>query len=530
MPLVSREDLGYVLGMRGWIVASALIVGCSSDAAPPPEAPVQPTMTVALPTMSETPPVVAPAVAEVQPVELHLFIMSQCPYSVQMLPVVAEAIQGFGDKVKLRVDFVGKETDGKLSSMHGEDELQGDLAEICAMRHTSRWLEMLQCQMEDYKSSHENWRVCAKRLEVQPRIIERCMGSEEGKELLSRSFAMAKEKGVTGTPTLLIEGVKYTGRRSKLSFIRKICAAAVSGAVPQPCEKLATTPPVNVILLNDARCAECNTIAIESALERQIDNPLITIVDYDTEQGKDLYALIKPRSLPALIFDASIATNPDAGDDLKKTLEAVGDKRVSVRGPWNPTCLDDKGCEQKACKSVPVCRTEKTARLELYMMSKCPFAAKGVGAAKETLDALRKAGSKIDLAIYYIGSGKPEELRSAKGQTEVDEDLRQVCVQKRYPKDAKFLDYIVCRAEDLKSDDWQSCATKLGMDVKAIEKCATGSEGKRLLLASFEMSAASGIKASPTWLANGKYKFSGIAAAPIRTNLCEHNKGMKGCP
>lgn len=514
--------------MRGWIVASALIIGCSSDPAPLPETPVQSSTSVALPILTEPPPAIAQVSTEVQPVELHLFIMSQCPFSVQILPALVEAMEGFGDKVKLRVDFVGKVTDGKLWSVRGADEVQADLAEVCAMKHTSRWLEMLQCQNEDFKSSHENWRICAKRVEVQARVIERCMGSGEGTELLTRSFATAKEKGASSTPTLLINGVKYDGRRSKLSFTRKICEA-FQGPTPDPCEKLATTPPVKVLLLTDARCSECNTIKAETFLERDVDNPLVTIVDYGTEQGKDLYAQIKPRQLPALIFDAAAASDPNVGDTLKKTMEVVGDKRVAVLGKWNPNCLDDKGCEQKECRSVPVCRADKPKRLELYMMSKCPFAARGVAAAKETLDELKSEGSKIDLAIYYIGTANGAELKSRHGQTEIDEDLRQVCVQKQYSKDNKFLDYVVCRGEDLKNDDWQACATKLGMNVKAIEKCATGSEGKQLLQASFEFSSASMITASPTWLANGKYKFSGIDAAPIRKNLCEHNKGLDGC-
>jgi hypothetical protein len=34
--------------------------------------------------------------------------------------------------------------------------------------------------------------------------------------------------------------------------------------------------------------------------------------------------------------------------------------------------------------------------------------------------------------------------------------------------------------------------------------------------------------ASPTWLANNKFKFSGVDPETIKSNLCAHNK-LKGC-
>lgn len=470
-----------------------------------------------------------PVAAELAPVDVQLFIMSMCPYSVQMLPTLVDAVQVFGDKVKLRVDYVGKHSDGKLSSMHGDDEVRADLAQVCAMKHTSRWLEMMLCQMEDYRSSDDNWRVCAKKLDLPARVIERCMGSDEGTQLLSRSFAVAKDKGVTGTPTLLINGVKYTGPRSKLAFTRKLCATLPDQAAAAPCAQLAKSPPIDVVLLTDGRCTDCNPVALESWLEQRIDNPRVTVVDYASDQGQALYAQLKPRRLPAFVFDGSIASDANVTDNVKKSLDAVGDKRVLVQGLWNPTCLDDKGCEQKECKLVPFCRSEKPKRLELYTMSKCTFGAKAESALKEVLEELKKEGTKVDLALYYIGSGSSPQLRSMHGPAEVEEDLRQVCVQKRYAKDLKFLDYVVCRGEDLANNDWQDCASELGLDIAAIEKCATGPEGQQLLQASFEVSSASGIRACPTWLANGKHKFSGLSPAAIKKGLCEHNKGMKGC-
>jgi hypothetical protein len=114
------------------------------------------------------------------------------------------------------------------------------------------------------------------------------------------------------------------------------------------------------------------------------------------------------------------------------------------------------------------------------------------------------------------------------GQPEVDENIRQLCAIKHYDKNRKYLDYIWCRNKDYKSDNWQTCTGgTTGIDSAVIQKCFDA-EGKDLAAKSFAYSEAAGFGASPTWLVNGKFKFSGIDAETIKTNVCAHNK-LKGC-
>ena len=67
-----------------------------------------------------------------------------------------------------------------------------------------------------------------------------------------------------------------------------------------------------------------------------------------------------------------------------------------------------------------------------------------------------------------------------------------------------------------------------GFDVEKMKKCFEGSEGKKLLAKSFAYSQKLGFGASPTWLVNGKFQFSGIDAETIKKNVCAHNK-LPGC-
>ena len=69
----------------------------------------------------------------------------------------------------------------------------------------------------------------------------------------------------------------------------------------------------------------------------------------------------------------------------------------------------------------------------------------------------------------------------------------------------------------------------VGIDAKVIEKCSTGPEGKALLTENVKLAKDLGIGASPTWLANNKNQFSGVAAEQIKKNFCAYNADLKGC-
>jgi hypothetical protein len=75
----------------------------------------------------------------------------------------------------------------------------------------------------------------------------------------------------------------------------------------------------------------------------------------------------------------------------------------------------------------------------------------------------------------------------------------------------------------------RASGTPTGIDTEVIKSCSEGDEGKKLLAKAFAESKSVGIAASPTWLANNKYKFSGIDAQTIKTNLCSHNAKLAGC-
>ncbi len=461
-------------------------------------------------------------------VKLEIYAMSQCPYAVQLENSLQTVVESLGTDLDLKIDYIGKSDNGTLTSMHGPKEVAGDRVQLCAMKHTPRWFDLILCQNENMKEVDSNWEACADRLSIKKEPISKCLATE-GDTLLKESFERALARGARGSPTIYIAGEKYSGGRRAPELMRALCAAHADPK-PDACSTIPVSPKVNVTLLSDARCTACDSKKLEVQIKAKVGNPVFTSLDYGSPEGKKLWDSIAPAKLPAAVFDATLDQDTEARSALGKGLRQAGTKQVLEGTSWNPVCADAGGCALPECAADLMCVAEVPRSVHLFMMSKCPFAAKGIVALREVRDNFRNSGAPLGLKVSFIGnedaSGK---LTGMHGQREVDENLRHVCAIKHYAQGLKFLDYFECRAKDLKDDDWRRCATSSGLDANKIGSCATSAEGDGLLRASYAESKAAGIGASPTWLANAKYKFSGIDAETIKTKICERNVGMAGC-
>ncbi len=472
-------------------------------------------------------------------VKLELYVMSQCPYGTQVEGTLKDVVEKLGPHLDFHVDFIGQSSGGTLSTMHGVHELKGDLVQVCAMRYTPLWYLLVLCQNKNTREVDTNWEACANELGIGVSAIRDCAEGEEGKRLLTDSFDRASKRGARGSPTIYIGGAQYTGGRKIVDFMKAICNA-YAGARPAACASIPESPKVNVTLLADKRCAECDPHRVELAVTREVANPVWTRLDYGDPAGKKLYDAIAPVKLPVAVFDATLEADKDASSHLAWQLKPSGSyKLLSTGSDWNPTCADDGGCAREECRVAMFCRPEEPRKLEVFVMSQCPFCAKGMTALKDVLDDFHKAGTNVDFDMNFIGRGTAATgLSSMHGQGEVDEDIRQVCAKRHFARGLKYLDYVVCRDKNFRDTNWEPCAASSGISAAVIKTCVD-TDGKALLEKSFQYSDALGMNASPTWLANGKFKFNGIDAAAIKGGFCAHNKaagcesnpfGLKGPP
>lgn len=462
-------------------------------------------------------------------VKVELFVMSQCPYGVQAEAAFEEVVKKMGADIDFHVDFIAQKKEGQWASMHGPKEMKGDIVQVCAQKYApGKWFDLVLCQNKNYKEVDTNWDGCSRDLGIDAGKLASCVDGPEGTSLVNASFERSQAAKASGSPTILINGEKYQGGRRAGDIMRAVCAKFTNGA-PASCADIPEAPKVNVTLLTDARCKECNAKQLEGSVRQKVANPVLSTLDYADPAGKKLYDSIKPVMLPALVFDSSLDGDKEASAALARGLKPAGSYKVMASGGWNPACADDGGCGLDECKATLQCRAEVPNKLEVFVMSQCPFGVKGLDAMKEVLENFKKNNVNLDFQVNFIGGGDAKGLTSMHGQGEVDEDIREACAIKHYSENMKFMDYVWCRNKSIKDANWQACTGgETGIDTDTIKKCFEGDEGKDLLAKSFEYSKSTGFGASPTWLVNNKYKFSGVDAQTIKTNICNHNQ-LAGC-
>jgi hypothetical protein len=315
-------------------------------------------------------------------------------------------------------------------------------------------------------------------------------------------------------------------------------------------------PEVPVRILIDSRCKtrECESLSrFEDFIERQMPGVQITTVDYTTSAGKALWRQVssahktapqaqggaidsnrRPLGLPLALFNKRVELEDEAYSRLSRRFLSVGDEYLFQLGSWDPTAeicdngRDDDGdrvvdCRDSDCRGTRVCRPEQPRDLRLFMMSQCPYSNKVLQAMRDVLDNFGRNRSKVDFHLSYVGTiGENGELRSMHGLAEIEENKRQLCAQQHYPTGYAFMEYIWCRADSFRSDDWERCATG-PVDASVIRRCAEGDEGTRLLRESFELSHTLDITGSPTWLLNNRYDMNGRMPQDIKDEYCQRN-------
>jgi predicted DsbA family dithiol-disulfide isomerase len=494
---------------------------------------------------AETAP--AGALGEANPtgkkIALQFYVMSQCPFGTQVMDGAFPMLKKMGNWVDFRMDFIGQVSGETLTSMHGDNEVKGDIIELCLQKYMENYgyIDTVACMNKAMREIPNNFEKCAGEAGVAAEKlaeVKKCIDGDEGKTLLKESFNKAQQAGASGSPTIFLNNKPYRGGRGEKDFMRGLCAE-FTDAKPEECGKI--PPPVKVegIVLKDKRCTDrnCDTSRLEGSFTSMFPGLTLKVLDYADEEGKKLYEAEGIQYLPVILFDTNIE-KAEGSDRLARFLKPSKSGTFKVfqgRANFDPKAeicdnkIDDTGdgvidCDDATCKNTLACRPEVPGQLEVFVMSQCPFGVKALNAMKEVLEAF---GADVKFQIHYIGDEQNGAPTSMHGQGEVDENIRELCVIKNYPENNKYMEYILCRNQNIRDANWQACAVN-GIEAAKIEACFNG-EGKQMLLDDYKVAKGLGIGASPTWIANGKFQFSGVDAATIGRNICQHNSAFAGC-
>ncbi|MBW2970622.1 DsbA family protein, partial [Candidatus Woesearchaeota archaeon] len=172
--------------------------------------------------------------------QIDFFVMSYCPYGNQAEEAIEPVFQLLKDEADFNPYFVIYENYGGggpsycldkeslLCSMHGIQELHQGIREHCVNNHigTAEMFEFMLAMNAECSASNADtcWEAVAEDLGLDVDVITQCE-DDEGLEITQEDKKMTELFGVSGSPTVFIDGEKYAGSRTAAGFQAALCAA-----------------------------------------------------------------------------------------------------------------------------------------------------------------------------------------------------------------------------------------------------------------------------------------------------------------
>jgi len=158
---------------------------------------------------------------------LEAYVVSQCPFGLQMQRVLADIIANAPDlDQNIFVRYIGSISNGKITSMHGDEEAQENLREICVRdEQRSKYWKYVSCHIKagDVDS-------CLVSAGIDANKLDACMSdNKRGLAYAKEDFDLNAKYGIQGSPTLVMNGKEISefsfGGRTSEAVKTMICCA-----------------------------------------------------------------------------------------------------------------------------------------------------------------------------------------------------------------------------------------------------------------------------------------------------------------
>ncbi len=133
---------------------------------------------------------------------LEAFVVSRCPFGLQMQRILAEiASKSPQAKDYFKVRYIGSVSNNTITSMHGDEEAQENLRQICVREEQpDKYWDYVGCYMIEGKSIE-----CLKSSSVDEGKLSACVNdSSRGLAYAQKDFDLADKFNITGSPTLTL--------------------------------------------------------------------------------------------------------------------------------------------------------------------------------------------------------------------------------------------------------------------------------------------------------------------------------------
>ena len=141
--------------------------------------------------------------------DVKLFVMSFCPFGNQAEDTMLPVYNLLKDKVNWSIHYIVADNNGTISSLHGQAEVDEDQREECILKESGmdKWWQFVAYVNANCGSDGVCWQEAATNAGVDVSTINNCVSSQ-GLSLLKDEAAASNEAGVSGSPTLIINGVE----------------------------------------------------------------------------------------------------------------------------------------------------------------------------------------------------------------------------------------------------------------------------------------------------------------------------------
>ncbi|MDP8259928.1 MAG: hypothetical protein P9L96_02865 [Candidatus Gygaella obscura] len=454
-------------------------------------------------------------------VDVDLYVMSYCPYSVLAESSFSILKDIYRDKINININYIAELEGNNLSAMHGIDELKENMRQlVIAAYYRNKFWDYLAARNSFVKA--DNWQGSLLIVGIDPQDIESKVESV-GKALLLKNIKKANDLGVIASPTVYINNKLYEGSNDVASLAVAICKEfnqtkpAICVKLPEcfsdsdcylpfkngKCVKIEDKDGVcefedavrfKAYLVESKDCLNCSDYLFAlRTYEKLFRGMTLEHIDYATKIGKEVAGRAGLTALPAVVFEKGI-------ESAKSFNRATASGMVKKSGSSDYYL----GSDMLLKGQLFLDRKEKADTLTLFVMSYCPFS---VALENALIEKINNDNLDLKLEFKYIFSkDKDGNMVSLHGKEEMHENIEQMIVQKYYPD--KFFDYILCRNKDIKNrDTWRECATSFGMDPKEIEIKAF-EENKVLVEESEKLCRGLDVKASPTIFWQNNYRLN----------------------
>lgn len=182
--------------------------------------------------------------------EADLFVMSFCPYGTQAEAAMKPVEDLLGSRADIRIRYIttitGKTADS-VQSLHGAGEAREDLRQVCILNNSPAkfwdYVQIFDQQCYPVWQNTTAFETCRQNvtaaLGLDAGAITACATGPDGLSLLKADETDADAAGASGSPTLLINGVEYTGSRTPEAYKEAVCSSFTSP--PSECNTTLST-------------------------------------------------------------------------------------------------------------------------------------------------------------------------------------------------------------------------------------------------------------------------------------------------